>query len=199
MAEGPGGHSRRPLSLPPLTFGGLQALGARGLEAAQGPLDHLLVLDLHHLGGVRLVVFGACREDLPCSAARHLPGEPQAQPSPTHHAAEVRGSPSSDPCPSCSRCCPLCPARQPPAPKGPTQSDSPTLHHRKPPTPPSTAKRPPESQDLPSITPQGLQQLPRDPKLPYSFPSRPPDTLGWDKRFLDTPKMSWSPLDPPPS
>lgn len=111
---------------------------------------------------------------------------------PSHHPPTtlLRGSPSSDLCPSCSRCCPLCPARQPPAPKGPTQSDSPTLRHKKPSTPPSTAERPPESQDLPSITPQRLQQLPRDPKLPYSFPSRPPDTLGWDKRFLDTAKMS---------
>lgn len=85
----PAADGRGSPCLPPLTFGGLQALGAGGLEAAQGPLDHLLVLDLHHLGGVRLVVLGARREDLARSAARHLPGQPRARPSPT----QPRGSP----------------------------------------------------------------------------------------------------------
>lgn len=153
MAEGPGGHSRRPLSLPPLTFGGLQALGARGLEAAQGPLDHLLVLDLHHLGGVSLVVFGACREDLPCSAARHLPGEPQAQPSPTHHAAE--GVPILRPLPQLLQMLPTLPSQAAPSPKG---TYTVRLPHIAPQETPNTS--------------QHCQETPRKPGPPQYHPTR---------------------------
>lgn len=79
----------------PLTFGGLQPLGARGLEAAQGPLDHLLVLDLHHLGRVRLVVLGARREDLPGPAAGHLRGCRRHPPILGHPHCPARQSPAS--------------------------------------------------------------------------------------------------------
>lgn len=77
----------------PLTFRGLQALGAGGLEAAQRPLDHLLVLDLHHLGGVGLVVLGTRWEDLPCSAACHLRRGVTAQ----RHPPPAQGSPAPHP------------------------------------------------------------------------------------------------------
>lgn len=57
---------------PACTFWGLQALGARGLEPSQGPLDHLFVLHLHGLGSVALVAVMAHWKQLPRSAAGHL-------------------------------------------------------------------------------------------------------------------------------
>lgn len=59
---------------PAFTFWWLQALGARGLEPPEGPLDHLFVLHLHGLGSVALVAVMARWEQLPRSAAGHLPG-----------------------------------------------------------------------------------------------------------------------------
>lgn len=59
---------------PAFTFWWLQALGARGLEPSEGPLDHLFVLHLHGLGGVALVVVMARWEQLPRTAAGHLEG-----------------------------------------------------------------------------------------------------------------------------
>jgi hypothetical protein len=56
------------------TFWWLQALRTRGLEATEGPFNHLLVLHFHSLATVTFITVMASWKQLPGTAAGHLEG-----------------------------------------------------------------------------------------------------------------------------